>query len=79
MKRLLYFSCLLLATGVLFAHPCASDHFEDISTVLDGYGNDKNFSELADVVNAGIDDHLKKAFEQSIGKIPGNHRILGHG
>jgi len=31
------------------------------------------------VVSAGIDDDLKKAFEESIGKIPGNHRILGHG
>lgn len=76
---MLFLICFALVSVRTFAHPSANDHFKDISSVFDGYGNDKNFKELEDVVSAGIDDHLKKAFINSIGKIPGNHRILGHG
>lgn len=49
----------ILFTAQMFAHPSAKDHFKDMSAVFDGYGGDKNFKELADVVSAGIDDHLK--------------------
>lgn len=79
MKNILLLSCLLLSAGVLFGHPSAKIHFKDVATVFGGYGDDANFKDLVAVVSGGIDNDLCKAFKDSIGAVPGNHRILGHG
>ena len=65
--------------GQVFAHASAKLHLEDEATVFAGYGDDANFKELVSVVSGGIDNELPKLFRESIGAVPGNHRILGHG
>ena len=54
-------------------------HFYDASNVFAGYGDDKNFKALFKVVSGGLDNKLPEMFREKIGKVPGNHRILGHG
>lgn len=53
-------------------------HWEDFRNIFNGYGDDA-FFELSKKISSGIDHELPTLFRQQIGKIPGNHRILGHG
>lgn len=70
---------LLVCIGYCcFGHPSAKLHYEDFKTIFNGYG-DEVFEELSYKVSSGIDNELPTAFRQQFGKIPGNHRILGHG
>ena len=54
-------------------------HYRDISCIFNGYGNDTAFRELSKEISSGIDSELPKLFKERFGKVPGNHRILGHG
>lgn len=53
-------------------------HYDDISCIFNGYGDD-NFTALFHKVSSGIDNELPAQFRALIGSVPGNHRILGHG
>lgn len=77
MKKLL---TILVATGTLYcwAHPSVRMHYEDFQNIFNGYG-DEAFKELSYKISSGIDNELPILFRQQIGKVPGNHRILGHG
>ena len=63
---------------VCFAHGSAKLHYDDFTGIFNGYGDDA-FKELSYTISSGIDHDLPEAFRQQLGKIPGNHRILGHG
>lgn len=68
---------LLFAALPLLAHKDWTMHYQDFSCVLNGYGDD-GFKELSRIISSGIDSRLKTEFENKIGSLPGNHRILGH-
>ena len=53
-------------------------HWQEFQIVFAGYGNDESFKDLARFISSGIDDKIKKRFEEKIGKLPDNHRILAH-
>jgi hypothetical protein len=80
MKKRITIGLLILGVSVnAFAHASSSLHFDDAEAVFSGYGDDKSFKELFKVVSGGIDNDLPKMFRETIGPVPGNHRILGHG
>jgi hypothetical protein len=55
-------------------------HFKDVAAVFNGYGDDKSFKELFEVVSGGLDNKFPEMFRVAVGgSVPGNHRILGHG
>lgn len=69
---------LVIVTLSCWGHPSAKLHYEDFQNVFNGYGDDA-FKKLSYKISSGIDHELPTLFRQQIGKIPGNHRILGHG
>lgn len=62
-----------------FAHANFGSHYRDIECIFSGYGSDKSFKQLSEEISSGIDSDLPKLFREKFGKLPGNHRILGHG
>jgi hypothetical protein len=54
-------------------------HRKDSEAVFNGYGDDKSFKELFNSVSGGLDNKLPEMFRASVGSVPGNHRVLGHG
>jgi hypothetical protein len=77
MKRIFFIS--LLTSGLALAHSSAKLHLADEASVFNGYGDCDNFKALVAAVSGGVDNELPKLFRESIGPVPGNHRILGHG
>ena len=75
---ILCFSIICLF-GTVYSHPSFDIHYDDISCVFNGYGQDEIFKELSKEISSGIDSELPKLFKERFGKVPGNHRILGHG
>lgn len=71
--------CLVLVSVQALAHSSAKLHNADIAAVFNGYGDCDNFKALVATVSGGIDNELPKMFRETIGPVPGNHRILGHG
>lgn len=80
MRRLQHFIVLIAACvfcGLSFGHTGVG-HYREFSIVFNGYGDD-GFKELCKRISTGVDTELPDAFRKAIGKVPGNHRVLGHG
>lgn len=77
MRYLLILLSLFLCLGQHSFALLGTEHTRDFIRVFNGYG-DENFKELCDKLTKGIDHHLPEEFRKKIGKIPGNHRIIGH-
>lgn len=78
-KKFLVFLIYLAGICTIYAHSSFDMHYRDISCIFNGYGNDTAFKELSKEISSGIDSELPKLFKERFGKVPGNHRILGHG
>lgn len=78
-KKFLVFLIYLAGICTIYAHSSFDMHYRDISCIFNGYGNDIAFKELSKEISSGIDSELPKLFKERFGKVPGNHRILGHG
>ena len=80
MYRLLHFIVLIAACvlcGLSFGHTGVG-HYREFSIIFNGYG-DEGFKELCETISKGVDTDLPEAFRKAVGKVPGNHRVLGHG
>lgn len=93
-KRSTFLVFLLAFVSVAcFAHEGFSRHYDDFTAVFNGYGDDV-FRELSQRISSGIDAYtydlipasgkkvtqrgLPGLFKDHFGKVPGNHRVLGH-
>ncbi len=75
-KRLLFVVAMSLACGALaFPGPTHEEQLGEVFVRIEGDA----FHEAAGNISRAIDNDLLKSFRQAIGKVPGNHRIIGHG
>lgn len=66
---------LLAATAYGFSAPVHEAEMADVFARIEG----TEFREAANRISSAIDNDLLESFRKNIGKVPGNHRIIGHG
>lgn len=65
----------LAATAYGFSAPVHEAEMADVFARIEG----AEFREAANRISSAIDNDLLESFRKNIGKVPGNHRIVGHG
>ena len=73
-----FYLLLLICISLCWAHPSSRLHYNDQKAVFEGFGSDQSFEELCKLVNTGLDDDLPRKIREVCGKIPDNHRVIGH-
>jgi len=65
----------MVAGALAFPGPTHAEQLEGVFARIDGAA----FHEAANQISSAMDNELLESFRQTIGKVPGNHRLIGHG
>ena len=65
----------MAAEALAFSGRTHESQLEGVFARIDGSA----FHEAANQISSAMDNELLESFRQTIGKVPGNHRLIGHG